>query len=86
MLNHIPDVQAFSQLRTVNEKTFHDTLIFPLILIEDMAIIILEVISMKEKECKQECNQKQNKNVEFAKEIFNIENKKNEKQNKEKQC
>jgi hypothetical protein len=37
---------------------------------------------MKEKECKQE--QKQNKNVEFAKEIFNNENKKNDKQNKEK--
>ena len=41
---------------------------------------------MKEKECKQECNQKQNKNVEFAKEICNNENKKNDKQNKEKQC
>jgi len=41
---------------------------------------------MKEKECKQECNKKQNKNVEFAKEIFNIENEKKEKQNKERQC
>jgi len=51
-----------------------------------MAIILLEVKNMKEKECKQECNQKQNKNVEFAKEIFNNENKKNEKQCKEKQC
>ncbi|MBP2626582.1 MAG: hypothetical protein H6Q68_1293 [Firmicutes bacterium] len=39
---------------------------------------------MKEQECKQGC--KQNKNVEFAREIFNNENKKNEKQNKEKQC
>ncbi|EIW19554.1 MULTISPECIES: hypothetical protein [Pelosinus] len=39
---------------------------------------------MKEKECKQEQNKKQNKNVEFAKEIFNNENKKNDKQNKEK--
>lgn len=38
---------------------------------------------MKEKECKQE-QKKQNKNVEFAKEIFNNENKKNDKQNKEK--
>jgi len=60
--------------------------ILPLILFEDMAIIISEVINMKEKECKQECNQKQNKNVEFAKEICNNVNKKNEKQNKEKQC
>jgi len=42
------------------------------------------VINMKEKECKQEQNKKQNKNVEFAKEIFNNENKKNDKQNKEK--
>ncbi len=39
---------------------------------------------MKEKECKQQENKKQNKNVEFAKEIFNNENKKNDKQNKEK--
>jgi hypothetical protein len=39
---------------------------------------------MKEQECKQEQNKKQNKNVEFAKEIFNNENKKNDKQNKEK--
>lgn len=37
---------------------------------------------MKEEECKQECNQKQSKNVEFAKEIFNNENKKNEKNDK----
>lgn len=40
---------------------------------------------MKEQERKQECNQKQNKNVEFAKEICNNVNKKNDKQNKEKQ-
>lgn len=39
---------------------------------------------MKEQKCQQE--QKQNKNVEFAKEILNNENKKNEKQNKDKQC
>lgn len=37
---------------------------------------------MKEQKCKQD--KKENKNVEFAKEIFNNENKKNEKQNKEK--
>ena len=41
------------------------------------------MINMKEQKCKQE-NKKENKNVEFAKEIFNNENKKNEKQNKEK--
>lgn len=58
---------------------------FPLILIKDMAIIILEVIIMKEQECKEQCGQKQAKNVEFAKEIFNNETKKTEKQNKEKQ-
>lgn len=40
---------------------------------------------MKEQERKQEECQKQNKRVEFAKEICN-ENKKTEKQNKEKQC
>ena len=39
---------------------------------------------MKEQECKQECNQKQTKNVEFAKEIFTNEKKKSEKQTKEK--
>jgi len=44
-----------------------------------MAIILLEVINMKEQKCKQD--KKENKNVEFAKEIFNKENKK---QNKEK--
>jgi|GEM_PF-2321124 len=54
--------------------------IFPLILIEDAAIIILGVMNVKEQDCKKE--QKQNKNVEFAKEIFSNENKKNEKQNK----
>ncbi|MDF2633657.1 MAG: hypothetical protein K0R78_531 [Pelosinus sp.] len=37
---------------------------------------------MKEQECKQKENRK-NKNVEFAKEIFNNENKKNEKKNKQ---
>lgn len=37
---------------------------------------------MKEEQRKQEQNKKENKNVEFAKEIFN--NKKNEKQNKDK--
>lgn len=36
---------------------------------------------MKEQKCKQEQTRKENKNVEFAKEIFNKENKK---QNKEK--
>ncbi|GMA97676.1 hypothetical protein PIPA1_04760 [Pelosinus sp. IPA-1] len=55
--------------------------ILPLILIKVMAIILLEVINMKEQKCKQEQNRKENKNVEFAKEIFNKENKK---QNKEK--
>lgn len=39
---------------------------------------------MKEQECRQQENKKQNKNVEFAKEILNNENRKN--QNKEKKC
>ena len=39
---------------------------------------------MKEQERQQEENKKQNKNVEFAKEIFNNQNQKKEKQNKEK--
>lgn len=50
--------------------------IFPLILIKDVAIIIAEVITMKEKECQKQ--EKQNKNVEFAKEISNNEKKKNQ--------
>ena len=41
---------------------------------------------MKEKQCKQGCNQKENKNVEFAKEIANNEVKKNEKQCKNNKC
>jgi len=39
----------------------------------------VEVINLKKQECP-----KENKNVEFAKEISNTENKKNEKQNKKK--
>lgn len=41
---------------------------------------------MKEKQCKQGCKKQQNKNVEFAKEIFNNDNKKNEKQCKNEKC
>jgi hypothetical protein len=41
---------------------------------------------MKEQKCKLEESKKENKNVEFAKEIFNNENKKKENQNKDKQC
>ena len=37
---------------------------------------------MKEQECKKEQNKKDCKNVEFAKEICNTENKKNQNKNK----
>lgn len=50
-----------------------------------MVIIILEVINMKEQGCKEECKPKQEKNVEFAKELCSNENKRKEQQNKEKQ-
>lgn len=40
---------------------------------------------MKEQKCKLEENKKENKNVEFAKEIFNNEKQKKENQ-KDKQC
>ena len=40
----------------------------------------------KDQQCKQEQNKKENKNLEFAKEIGINQNKKNENQCKEKKC